>query len=108
MGPFVLNAGEVLDAAIGRWSCYRLHPMATAQPAAPQTTRPLSYNGLILPIGMILLAILLYSTMNTAVLGSDFNPTHFLELAGILFLAGMMSVSPGSRSPPSARSLCLS
>jgi uncharacterized membrane protein YfcA len=65
--------------------------MATAQPTAPQTTPTLSYNGLILPIGMILLAILLYSTMNTAVLGSDFNPTHFLELAGILFLAGMMS-----------------
>ena len=65
--------------------------MATAQPAAPQTTPTLSYSRLILPIGMILLAILLYSTMNTAVLGSDFNPAHFLELAGILFLAGKTS-----------------
>jgi uncharacterized membrane protein YfcA len=50
-----------------------------------------SYRSLALPFAMIAIAILLYATLNTAVLGPSFSPVRFLALAVILFAAGMMS-----------------
>jgi hypothetical protein len=65
--------------------------MATAPQRVLVKDSSNSYRSLSLPFAMIAIAILLYATLNTAVLGPSFSPVRFLALAVILFAAGMMS-----------------
>jgi len=65
--------------------------MATRAEAAPIVPKKASYTGLILPISMIVLAIILFLTLDTKVAAPDFTPVNFATYALILFSAGMMS-----------------
>jgi hypothetical protein len=64
--------------------------MSAAPVSALETAKP-SYKGLVLPISMIGLAVLLYFLLNPAGLLPHFTLWHFLTLALILFMAGLMS-----------------
>jgi hypothetical protein len=58
-------------------------------------TRKPSYRGLLIPVALIGLAALLFCTLDKTVLEPAFTMWHFLALAAILFLAGMMSGMTG-------------
>src|SRR5664280_2337102 len=68
--------------------------MSTAARGVVENKKPI-YKGLILPILLIGLAVLLFLTLDTTVLGQKFTMWHFLALATILFMAGMMSGMTG-------------
>jgi uncharacterized protein len=57
----------------------------------PVVAKKTSYTGLILPILMVIIAVVLYFTLDTKVAAPDFTPLHFATLGAILFFAGMMS-----------------
>jgi uncharacterized protein len=65
--------------------------MTTLADSVPKVTSKPSYKSLLVPVLMIGVAILLYRTLNTAVAAPGFTLSHFLALAGILFVAGFMS-----------------
>ena len=68
--------------------------MSTA-PLEVLETRKSPYRGLLLPVALISLALLLFLTLDTTVLGRGFTMWHFLALAAVLFMAGMMSGMTG-------------
>src|SRR5712691_8029311 len=62
--------------------------MATRAGTAPAVLDKPSYKSFLAPLLLIGVAILLYMKLGTAVAAPGFTLTRFLELAGILFLAG--------------------
>jgi hypothetical protein len=67
--------------------------MSTAPPEVLETGKP-TYRALI-PVALIGLALLLFLTLDTTVLGPAFTMWRFLALAAILFLSGMMTGMTG-------------
>lgn len=59
--------------------------------AAPAVRKEGSYRELILPAGLICLAIVLFFTLDTSVAAPTFTLGNFLTLALILYIAGVMS-----------------
>jgi uncharacterized protein len=65
--------------------------MATrAETAPPILDRP-SYKSFLIPLLLIGVAILLYLKLGTVVAAPGFTLSHFLAMAGILFLSGFLS-----------------
>src|ERR1700676_5770224 len=65
--------------------------MATRAESAPAIVERPTLKSFLVPLLLIGVAILLYLKLGTVVAAPGFTLSHFLAVAGILFLAGFMS-----------------
>jgi hypothetical protein len=65
--------------------------MATRAETAPAVLDKPSYKSFLIPLLLIGVAILLYLKLGSVVAAPGFTLSHFLAMAGILFLSGFLS-----------------